>query len=141
VLGIRVRVRRKRFAGLPFAWNSCDVRSGVSNVRGDTCRASGLGDLILSRAPELSQSVSPHIDAVAEVCQYSCHGPYLGTIGRRPPTRGRIEDMAKKHLTCPCGAAISGTNEDDLVEKVQLHLKDSHPDLNYSRDEILFLAY
>ena len=30
--------------------------------------------------------------------------------------------MAKTHLNCPCGEAITGTDEDDLVEKTQVHL-------------------
>ena len=47
----------------------------------------------------------------------------------------------RKNLTCPCGEHIVGTDEDDLVEKVQAHLKDKHPDHDYSRDEILFMAY
>jgi hypothetical protein len=47
----------------------------------------------------------------------------------------------KRNLTCPCGEHITGTDEDDLVEKVQQHLKDKHPDHDYSRDEILFMAY
>ena len=28
----------------------------------------------------------------------------------------------KTHLNCPCGEAIQGTDEDDLVEKAQTHL-------------------
>jgi predicted small metal-binding protein len=47
----------------------------------------------------------------------------------------------KRNLTCPCGEHITGTDEDDLVEKVQQHLKDKHPSHDYSRDEILFMAY
>ena len=49
--------------------------------------------------------------------------------------------MAKTHLNCPCGEAISGSDEDDLVEKTQVHLKENHPGHEYSRDEILFIAY
>jgi hypothetical protein len=51
------------------------------------------------------------------------------------------EDPVKRNLTCPCGEHITGTDEDDLVEKVQQHLKDKHPSHDYSRDEILFMAY
>jgi hypothetical protein len=49
----------------------------------------------------------------------------------------------KTNLTCPCGEAIEGVDEDDLVEKAMQHLRDKHPDLAavYGRDEILFLAY
>ncbi|MDV7087387.1 DUF1059 domain-containing protein [Rhodococcus opacus] len=47
----------------------------------------------------------------------------------------------KTRLTCPCGTAITGADEDDLVEKTQAHLTESHPGMEYSRDEILFIAY
>ncbi|WP_408016170.1 DUF1059 domain-containing protein [Rhodococcus artemisiae] len=47
----------------------------------------------------------------------------------------------KTRLNCPCGTAIAGADEDDLVEKTRSHLTESHPGMNYSRDEILFIAY
>jgi hypothetical protein len=47
----------------------------------------------------------------------------------------------KRTLDCPCGERIRGENEDDLVEKAQAHLAERHPDLEYSRDEILFMAF
>ncbi|WP_067814523.1 DUF1059 domain-containing protein [Nocardia inohanensis] len=47
----------------------------------------------------------------------------------------------KKRLNCPCGEFISGTDEDDLVVKTQRHLAERHPDHDYSREEILFIAY
>lgn len=47
----------------------------------------------------------------------------------------------KTALKCPCGELIQGRDEDDLVEKVQKHLAEKHPDHSYSRGEILFLAY
>lgn len=46
----------------------------------------------------------------------------------------------KTRLHCPCGDYLTGTDEDELVENVQAHLEDQHPDLEYSRDEILFMA-
>ncbi len=46
----------------------------------------------------------------------------------------------KTRLTCPCGASIVGTDEDDLVEQTQAHLKESHPGLEYDREQILFIA-
>lgn len=46
-----------------------------------------------------------------------------------------------KHLNCPCGEAITGEDEDELVEKTQSHLAESHPGHEYSREEILFMAY
>jgi len=47
----------------------------------------------------------------------------------------------KTHLNCPCGEAMTGKDEDDLVEVVKKHLADVHPGMDYGRDEILFMAY
>ncbi|MCH5645189.1 MULTISPECIES: DUF1059 domain-containing protein [unclassified Gordonia (in: high G+C Gram-positive bacteria)] len=49
--------------------------------------------------------------------------------------------MAKTRLTCPCGESIRGADEDELVEKVRAHLAENHPGHDYSRDEILFMAF
>jgi len=43
-------------------------------------------------------------------------------------------------LTCPCGTAISGESDDELVVLTQEHLVAEHPGREYSREEILFLA-
>ncbi|MEJ2856350.1 MULTISPECIES: DUF1059 domain-containing protein [unclassified Saccharothrix] len=47
----------------------------------------------------------------------------------------------KKNISCPCGERIVGEDEDDLVEKTQQHLRENHPGHEYSRDQILFMAY
>ena len=47
----------------------------------------------------------------------------------------------KTHLNCPCGEAIVGNDEDDLVDKAHAHLSEAHPGREYDRDEILFMAY
>ncbi|MEV6320794.1 DUF1059 domain-containing protein [Nocardia sp. NPDC051787] len=47
----------------------------------------------------------------------------------------------KTKLSCPCGEYITGTDEDDLVEKTKAHLAANHPGHDYTRDEILFIAY
>ncbi|WP_368861281.1 DUF1059 domain-containing protein [Frankia sp. AgB32] len=47
----------------------------------------------------------------------------------------------KTRLSCPCGEMIQGADEDDLVAKAQAHLAENHPGHEYSRDEILFIAY
>jgi hypothetical protein len=47
----------------------------------------------------------------------------------------------KRNLNCPCGDALAGTDEDDLVEQTRRHLAEKHPGHNYSRDQILFMAY
>ena len=46
----------------------------------------------------------------------------------------------KTTLDCPCGTRVVGKDEDELVEKTQAHLRETHPDLDYGRDEILFIA-
>jgi hypothetical protein len=68
-----------------------------------------------------------------------------------PAGRSRVEDLdwrfeeegtlMKRNLNCPCGESIVGTDEDDLVAKTQAHLAEKHPGHDYSRDEILFIAY
>jgi len=47
----------------------------------------------------------------------------------------------KTHITCPCGEAIVGKDEDELVELTQAHLASVHPGMEYDRDAILFMAY
>jgi predicted small metal-binding protein len=47
----------------------------------------------------------------------------------------------KKTLECPCGQTIHGTDEDDLVAKANEHLRVEHPGREYSREEILFMAF
>ncbi|MEV5831975.1 DUF1059 domain-containing protein [Nocardia sp. NPDC052112] len=47
----------------------------------------------------------------------------------------------KTRLSCPCGEYIRGTDEDDLVQQTRSHLAEKHPDHEYTRDEILFIAY
>jgi hypothetical protein len=51
------------------------------------------------------------------------------------------ETTMKTSLDCPCGEHITGRDEDDLVEKVQEHLKAKHPDHQYTREQILMIAY
>ena len=46
----------------------------------------------------------------------------------------------KTRLNCPCGEYIQGSDEDDLVDKVQAHLAEEHPGRDYDRDAILFMA-
>ena len=46
----------------------------------------------------------------------------------------------KTRLHCPCGKLITGKDEDELVVNAQEHLTAEHPDREYGRDEILFLA-
>jgi predicted small metal-binding protein len=46
----------------------------------------------------------------------------------------------KTTVNCPCGETMQGKDEDELVEKVQAHLADKHPDLKYNREQILSMA-
>ncbi|MDR1998334.1 MAG: DUF1059 domain-containing protein [Frankiaceae bacterium] len=43
-------------------------------------------------------------------------------------------------LTCPCGEVVEGKDEDELVEKTREHLRQAHPDREYTREQILFFA-
>ncbi len=44
-----------------------------------------------------------------------------------------------KVLECPCGAVITGANDDDIVAKAQKHAKETH-DMEMSREQALSLA-
>jgi hypothetical protein len=45
-------------------------------------------------------------------------------------------------LHCPCGEALSGESEDDIVDVSFAHLREKHPDMadEYEREHILFMA-
>lgn len=47
----------------------------------------------------------------------------------------------KRQLTCPCGEHITGADEDELVVRAKAHLAAEHPGHDYSRVEILLIAY
>ncbi|MET4538507.1 hypothetical protein ABIE37_000262 [Arthrobacter bambusae] len=47
----------------------------------------------------------------------------------------------RRYVSCPCGSLLEGGNDDELVLEVQRHLSESHPGLQYGRDQILLLAY
>jgi predicted small metal-binding protein len=47
----------------------------------------------------------------------------------------------KTTLSCPCGEWIKGKDEDELVANARAHLAAEHPDLDYTREEILFMAF
>ena len=47
---------------------------------------------------------------------------------------------AKTLMNCPCGERIHGKDEDELVALTQAHLAAEHPDREYTREQILFLA-
>jgi len=43
-------------------------------------------------------------------------------------------------LRCPCGDTLTGDTEDDIVAVSKVHLAEKHPDLEYEREHILFMA-
>ncbi len=44
---------------------------------------------------------------------------------------------------CECGADVSGATEDELVQAVESHVKDKHPEMagQLGRDQILEMAH
>ncbi len=47
----------------------------------------------------------------------------------------------KTLLDCPCGHRIVAETQDGLLRQAREHLQDRHPDLQYSDEQILFVAY
>ena len=45
-------------------------------------------------------------------------------------------------LRCPCGTALEGATEDEIVDLSLGHLRDAHPDMaeSYEREHVLFMA-
>ena len=45
-------------------------------------------------------------------------------------------------LRCPCGTALTGATEDEIVDVSFAHLREAHPDMadDYEREHILFMA-
>jgi hypothetical protein len=45
-------------------------------------------------------------------------------------------------LHCPCGTALEGSSEDEIVDLSFAHLRQEHPDMadEYEREHILFMA-
>ena len=48
-----------------------------------------------------------------------------------------------KVIHCPCGEDVQAEDDDALVENVEEHIQDKHPDMvgKYSRDQILSMAH
>ena len=47
-----------------------------------------------------------------------------------------------KVLSCECGFSVRAESDDEIVEKVEAHMEEVHPDLvgNVSREEILAMT-
>ena len=43
-------------------------------------------------------------------------------------------------LRCPCGTTLTGATEDEIVDVSFAHLREQHPDMEYEREHILFMA-
>ena len=48
-----------------------------------------------------------------------------------------------KVVHCPCGKDVSGETDDELVQNVEAHIAEDHPDLvgKYSREDIVGMAH
>jgi predicted small metal-binding protein len=48
-----------------------------------------------------------------------------------------------KVVHCECGTSVQGQSDDELVENVEAHVKERHPDLvgQMSREQILEMAH
>jgi hypothetical protein len=47
-----------------------------------------------------------------------------------------------KVVHCPCGVDVSGETDDELVENVQAHIAEDHPEeAGMSREQILGMAH
>jgi hypothetical protein len=60
-------------------------------------------------------------------------------VSRRHP----IEEAQVKVFHCPCGENITAETDDALVENVQAHVAEAHPELvgKYSAKDILGMAH
>lgn len=47
------------------------------------------------------------------------------------------------HVHCACGTVVNGETEDELVEAVQAHKAEAHPEIteDWSREQILSMAH
>jgi len=64
------------------------------------------------------------------------------SCGRGTPLSPEEEEPMKA-VHCPCGEVVEGENDDDLVQKVESHVKDKHPEKvgAYTREQILGMAH
>jgi len=47
-----------------------------------------------------------------------------------------------KTVNCPCGEVVEAESDDELVQGVEQHIQEKHPDMigKYSREQILEMA-
>ena len=46
----------------------------------------------------------------------------------------------EKKVDCECGVTITGSDDDELVERVQEHARDVHDGMEVTRDQALAMA-
>ena len=51
------------------------------------------------------------------------------------------DSFEKTMLDCPCGTRIVARDQQDLLSQARQHLQAAHPTLEYSDEQILFVAY
>jgi len=43
----------------------------------------------------------------------------------------------KREIVCPCGHPMQAVNDEELYRVVRKHVDENHPELNYSKDDII----
>lgn len=43
----------------------------------------------------------------------------------------------KRRIVCPCGHPMQAANDEELYKTVRGHVDEKHPELNYSREDIM----
>lgn len=43
----------------------------------------------------------------------------------------------KRQVVCPCGHPMQAANDEELYKVVRTHVDEKHPELNYSKDDII----
>jgi uncharacterized protein DUF1059 len=48
-----------------------------------------------------------------------------------------------KEINCPCGATVTGDDDDQLVANTEAHIQEKHPEMvgTRSREDILAMAH
>ena len=61
------------------------------------------------------------------------------TSTRWPYNETTLEETMAKQITCECGFVASAETEDEVIERIDGHMADDHPDLvgKVSRDDLL----
>jgi predicted small metal-binding protein len=65
------------------------------------------------------------------------------SVGIGCPRQPLPMEALMKAVHCPCGEVFEAETDDELVEKVQQHVREDHPELEgeYTREKILSIAH